>query len=138
MNEVLLQKIERLKEEIFYLRDKKEHLLKNLGTSLEAKKIVERCVYICAEITLDIADLVIVHKGFPKPSTYRDSIYKLSDYKIIPKDFARKFVYIAGLRNFLAHDYQINTVPELKRFLKTGLRDIERFIGFIERLWKKK
>jgi len=77
---------------------------------------------------------VIVQKGFPKPSTYSDSIYKLSDYKIIPKEFARKFTYIAGLRNFLAHDYQINTLPELKRFLKIGLRDIERFMGFIERL----
>jgi uncharacterized protein YutE (UPF0331/DUF86 family) len=134
MNKVLLQKVERLKEEVLYLKDNKQSLLKKLGTSIDAKKITERSVYLCAEITLDIADLIIVQRGFPKPSTYSDSIYKLGDYKIIPKEFARKFVYVAGLRNFLAHDYQINTLPELKRFLKTGLRDIEKFIGYIEKL----
>jgi uncharacterized protein YutE (UPF0331/DUF86 family) len=134
MNKVLLQKVERLKEEVLYLKDNKQSLLKKLSTSIDAKKITERSVYLCAEITLDIADLIIVQKGFPKPSTYSDSIYKLGDYKIISKEFARKFVYIAGLRNFLAHDYQINTLPELKRFLKTGLRDIERFIRYMEKL----
>jgi uncharacterized protein YutE (UPF0331/DUF86 family) len=138
MHKVLLQKVERLKEEVFYLKNNKQGLLKKLGTSIDAKKITERSVYLCAEITLDIADLIIVQKGFPKPSTYSDSIYKLGDYRIISKEFARKFVYIAGLRNFLAHDYQINTLPELKRFLKIGLRDIERFIGYIEKLWQKR
>lgn len=91
-------------------------------------------MYLCTEIALDIVDIVILQKGFPKPSTYSESIYKLGNYKIIPKKFARKFVYIAGLRNFLAHDYQISTLPELKRFLKTGLKDIERFISAIEKL----
>lgn len=138
MNEVLLQKIERLKEELLYLKDNKQNFLKKLDTSIETKKIVERSVYLCAEIALDTADLVIVHKGFPKPSTYSDSIYKLGEYKIIPREFSRKFVYIAGLRNFLAHDYQINNLPELRRFLKKGLSDIERFIKFIEKLWRKK
>jgi uncharacterized protein YutE (UPF0331/DUF86 family) len=108
MNEVLVRKIERPKEEVLYLETNRK-FLKEIGTSVDTKKIVERSVYLCSEITLDIADLVISVKGFPKPSTYSDSIYKLGDYKIIPKDFARKFVYIAGLRNFLAHDYQIDT-----------------------------
>jgi len=133
MNEVLFRKIERLKEEVLYLETNRK-FLKEIGTSIDTKKIVERSVYLCAEITLDISDLVISVKGFPKPSTYSDSIYKLGDYKIIPKDFARKFVYIAGLRNFLAHDYQIDTSADLKRFLKSGLSDIKKFICYIEKL----
>lgn len=133
MNEVLFRKIERLKEEVLYLETNKK-FLKEIGISVDTKKIVERAVYLCAEITLDIADLVITIKGFPKPSTYSDSIFKLGGYKIIPKDFARKFVYIAGLRNFLAHDYQIDTAADLKRFLKTGLNDIKKFIGYVEKL----
>ena len=134
MNEVLLQKIERLKEELIYLKSNKQNILKKLDTSIDFKKIAERSVYLCAEITLDIADLVLLQKGLPKPSTYSESIYKLGDYKIIPKEFARKFVYIAGLRNFLAHDYRINTVPTLKRFIRTGMKDIERFISSIEKI----
>ncbi|MDO8747243.1 MAG: DUF86 domain-containing protein [Thermodesulfovibrionales bacterium] len=133
MNEVLFRKIERLKEEVLYLETNRK-FLKEMGTSVDTKKIVERSVYLCAEITLDIADLVITIKGFPKPSTYSDSMYKLGDYKIIPKDFARKFVYIAGLRNFLAHGYQIDTSAHLKRFLKSGLSDVKKFICYIEKL----
>ncbi len=133
MNEVLFRKVERLKEEVLYLETNRK-FLKEIGRSVDTKKIAERSVYLCAEITLDISDLVITIKGFPKPSTYSDSIYKLGDYKIIPKDFARKFVYIAGLRNFLAHDYQIDTSADLKRFLKSGLSDIKKFICYIEKL----
>ncbi|NWF75178.1 MAG: DUF86 domain-containing protein [Nitrospirae bacterium] len=134
MNEVLFRKLERLKEEVLYLETNRTKFLKNLKISVETKKITERSVYLCTEITLDIADLVISMRGLPKPSTYSDSIYKLGDYKIIPKSFARKFVYIAGLRNFLAHDYQIDTSNELIRFLKSGLNDTKRFISFIDKL----
>lgn len=128
MNPVILNKIERLKEEVKYLTDNKKGFLNSLKASLETKKIVERSVYLCAEIALDIADLVIIKKGFPKPSTYSDSLYKLGDYGILPKEFAYKMVYLAGLRNFLAHDYQKSTIPELERFLKSGLKDIKQYI----------
>ena len=42
-----------------------------------------------------------------------------------------KFVYIAGLRNFLAHDYQIDTAADLKKFLRMGIGDIKKFISYI-------
>lgn len=134
MNEVLFNKLQRLKEEAKYLVDNKPELLRTLKSSLETKKIVERSVYLCAEIVLDIADLLIIKKEYPKPSSYSDSIYKLGDYGLIPKEFAYKFVYIAGIRNFLAHDYQKNTIPELEKFLKYGLEDIEHFVKAIEDL----
>ena len=47
-------------------------------------------------MALDIADLLIVSKDFPKPNTYRDAIHKLGEYKIVPVEFAYKFIYIAG------------------------------------------
>lgn len=134
MDRVLFQKLERLKEELFYLKNKRADLLKKLKTSIDAKKIAERSVYLCSEIVLDIADLIIIKKGYPKPSSYSDSIYKLGDYKLIPKAFAYKFVYIAGLRNFLAHDYEKTTVPELEKFLKVGIKDVEQFIKHIEKI----
>lgn len=134
MNEVLFRKIERLKEEVLYLETNKKNILKNIELSAETKKIAERSVYLCAEISLDIAEMIIAIKGLPKPSTYSDSIYKLGDFKIIPKEFARKFAYIAGLRNFLAHDYQVDTTTDLLRFLRTGITDVKKFIGFIEKL----
>jgi len=134
MKEVLFNKLQRLKEETKYLVDNKPKLFRNLKSSVETKKIVERSVYLCAEIVLDIADLIIIKKGYPKPMTYSDSIYKLGEYNLIQKEFARKFVYIAGVRNFLAHDYQKNTVPELGKFLKYGLNDLKKFMKAVEAL----
>ena len=128
MKEVLFNKLQRLREETKYLVDNKPKLVRGLDSSIETKKIVERSVYLCAEIVLDIADLLIIKKGYPKPSTYSDSIYKLGEYGLIPKEFAQKFEYIAGIRNFLAHDYQRDTVPELKKFLKYGLNDLKKFM----------
>ena len=134
MNEVLFNKLQRLKEEVKYLVDNKSKLLHTLRSSIETKKIAERSVYLCAEIILDIAELIIIKKGYPKPSTYSDSIYKLGDYDILTKDFVYKFVYIAGLRNFLAHDYQIDTIPELEKFLERSLEEVKYFINAIEKL----
>jgi uncharacterized protein YutE (UPF0331/DUF86 family) len=134
MKEVLFNKVQRLKEETKYLVDNKPKFVRTLKSSIETKKIVERSVYLCAEIALDISDLIIIKKGYPKPSSYSDSIYKLGDYGLISKKFAHRFVYIAGLRNFLAHDYQINTVTELEKFMKYGLKDVKDFIKSVEKL----
>ena len=134
MREVLFNKLQRLKEETKYLVDNKPKLLRGLDSSIEMKKIAERSVYLCSEIALDIADLLLIKKGYPKPSTYSDSIYKLGEYGLIPKEFAQKFVYIAGIRNFLAHDYQKDTIPDLKKFLKYGLNDLKKFMTSVEAL----
>jgi len=134
MNNVIISKLERLKEELKYLVDSKSKFMRTLNISIDTRKIVERSVYLCSENVLDIADLLIIKKGYPKPSTYSDSIYKLGDYGLVSKEFAYKFVYIAGLRNFLAHDYLKDTIPEMEKFLKSGLKDIENFIKEIERL----
>jgi len=134
MKEVLFNKLQRLKEETKYLVDNKPKFLRTLKSSIETKKIVERSVFLCAEIVLDMADLMLIKKEYPKPSSYSDSIFKLGEYGLIPKEFANRFVYIAGIRNFLAHDYQKNTVPELEKFLKYGLKDLSKFITAVEGL----
>jgi len=50
MNEIIYQKIQRLSEELKYIEDNRERFLNSLKTSLDTKKIVERSVYLCAEI----------------------------------------------------------------------------------------
>jgi uncharacterized protein YutE (UPF0331/DUF86 family) len=135
MREVLFNKLQRLKEETKYLVDNKPRFIRTLKSSIETKKIVERSVFLCAEIVLDMADLMLIKKGYPKPSSYSDSIFKLGEYGLIPKEFANRFVYIAGIRNFLAHDYQKNTAPELEKFLKYGLKDFNKFITVVEGLF---
>ncbi len=59
MNATLYQKIQRLKEEVKYLEDNKVRFFESIKTSTDTKKIVERSVYLCSEIALDIADLLL-------------------------------------------------------------------------------
>jgi uncharacterized protein YutE (UPF0331/DUF86 family) len=129
---IIFEKTERLKEELKYLGKNKKKFLKEIRTSIDIKKSVERSVYLCCEITLDISDLLIIRKGFSKPLTYGEIIYKLGENKIIPEDFAYRFVYIAGLRNFLSHDYVKDTTTELEKFLRIGIQDVEKFLRFIK------
>ncbi len=132
MGNVLFQKVQRLKEEVLYLKANRDRFLKGIRSSIDNRKIVERSVFLCAEMVLDIADLIIVKRGFPKPATYREAIHDLGEFKIIPEDFAYNFVYIAGLRNFLAHEYLKETIPTLEDFLNIKLADVERFLRLIE------
>jgi len=134
MAAVLRRKIERLKEELLYLETRKARFLKELRSDPEIRRLTERSVYLCAEIALDITDLAISIKGLPRPSSYSDSIRKLGEFRLIPRVFAKRFSYIAGLRNFLAHDYEVDTAPDLMRFLKTGLGDLRRFVALMEKL----
>lgn len=133
MNAILHQKIQKLKEEVKYLDGNKTRFLDTIKTSNDTKKIVERCVYLCAEMVLDAADLAIVSRNLPKPETYRDAIYKLGEHQIIPPEFAHDFVYIAGLRNYLAHDYMRDTVPTLVDFLEHKLEDIKKYVKLMEK-----
>ncbi len=87
--------------------------LKTLKTSTEIKKIVERSVYLCREIALDIGGLIIIERRLPRPSTYSDVIYKLGKYGVIAEAFVQKFVYVAGLQNFLAHRRECPATPRL-------------------------
>lgn len=132
MTDVLFQKIQRLKEELLYLKTNRDRFLQTLKSSTDTRKIVERSVFLAAEEALDIADLIIVKKGYPKPATYRDAIFKLGEYMVVPQEFAYRFTYIAGLRNFLAHDYIKDTVPTLEDFLEKKLVDIEVFLKHVE------
>lgn len=131
MEGVLFQKIQRLKGEVIYLKENKERFLKGIRTSIDTRKIVERSVFLCAEMVLDIADLTLVKRGYPKPASYREAIYNLGEFKVIPEDFAYNFTYIAGMRNFLAHEYLKDTIPTLEDFLNNKIVDVEKFLGLI-------
>lgn len=132
MQSVIFHKIQRLQEETSYILTNRDRFLSNLRVSTDIRRAVERSVFLCAEMVLDVADLVLVKKGHAKSPTYREAIYNLGKFGIIPEDFAYHFVYIAGLRNFLAHDYLKDTTATLEDFLTHKISDVERFINLVQ------
>ncbi len=134
MGPVFYQKLERLDEEVRFLEQNRERFLSDLAMSRDARRLVERAVYLCAEMALDLADLIIVTRGWPKPSTYREAIDKLGETGVLPAEFAHRFVYVAGLRNFLAHDYLKDTRPALQDFLARKLEDFRHYLDRLRSL----
>lgn len=132
MENVLFHKIQRLRGEVEYIKANRERFLGEMKLSADVRKTAERSVFLCAEMVLDIADLMIVKKGRPKPATYRDTIQKLGEYGFVPQEFAYNFMYVAGLRNFLAHDYLEDTTPTLEDFVRRKISDVEKFLALIE------
>jgi len=45
MDKILYRKLNRLKEEALYLKENKERFLKDLRTSIDTQKIVERSIF---------------------------------------------------------------------------------------------
>ncbi len=85
-------------------------------------------------MALDIADLIIVARGWPKPATYREAIDKLGEMGVLSAEFAHRFAYVAGLRNFLAHDYLKDTRPSLQEFLTGRLPDFRTYLDLVRTL----
>jgi len=131
MSSVLFSKIQKLKNEINYLKDSKDKIIKSAAISGDVRRSAERSVFLCTEILLDIIDMILTEKKIPKPDSYSDAIYKMGEYKIIPGEFAYKILYMAGLRNMLAHDYQKDTIHKIIEFLDSGIADLEKFLNFI-------
>jgi hypothetical protein len=102
--------------------DRKRLFLKGPKTWTETKKIVERPACLCAELALDIGDLITVEKKYPKPSECSDVFCKLGELGVLPRKFSQEFVHIAKLRNFLAHDYRKSTLPEFGEISETRAR----------------
>lgn len=132
VNAIFHQKLERLEEEVSYLESNRDRLLPILPSDREARRLVERSVYLCAEMVLDLADLIIIARGLTKPATYREAIRKLGEIGVLPGEFAYHFSYIAGLRNFLAHDYLKDTSPALQDFLLQKLADVRLYLRHLK------
>jgi len=60
-------------------------------------------LYLLADSSITLAELVIKHKKLRLPQTYHEAIDILGEKGIIEPEFAFSFARIAGFRNFLAH-----------------------------------
>ena len=71
-----------------------------------------------------------------KPRDYYKAILRLGEAKIIPLDFAKKLVPLAGFRNILVHDYLDINWDEVYNNLHQ-LNDLSQFIDHVK-TWMKR
>jgi uncharacterized protein YutE (UPF0331/DUF86 family) len=107
----------------------KEKIQKNI----DIRGAVERYLYLEAQAVIDLAEAVIAHNDFRKPSTMSDAFYILNEEKIIPVKLTEKLVRMVGFRNVLAHDYEDIDYDIVYKVLQEGLNDIEVFLSVISK-----
>ncbi len=133
---IVENKISSVKKYLKILERYKNISTKEIENHLEKRGAIERYLYLVAQATIDLAETVVAYKHLRKPTTMSESFYILNEEKIIPADLTEKMVKLTGFRNIMAHDYEKIDYAVVENVLKSGLKDIEKFIKIISAIFK--
>ncbi len=128
---VVENKISSVREYLKILERYKKYSKEEIVNNIDLKGAVERYLYLAAQAAIDLAEAVIAHKNFRKPSTLSESFYILNEEGVIPAELTEKMVKMTGFRNTVAHDYAKVNYDIVYDVLQNKLTDIEKFIDII-------
>jgi len=90
-------------------------------------------LYLASDGYIALAEMILKHKNIGASQSYYEAIDTLSEYNIIPKEFAYDFAKIASFRNFLAHDYEkIDTLMICEEALNK-LGQINEYLDYLQK-----
>ncbi len=89
-------------------------------------------IYLVADSSIALAEMVIKYKKIPKSESYYESIDLLGEHNIIPAEFAYDFAKIASFRNFLAHHYEKIDYQQICKQTLDKLDDIKTYLNYIK------
>jgi len=98
----------------------------DFDASQDLRDIAERNFEVAAQCCIDIAHRVISLEGARKPRDYYESIIRLAEMGVLPRELAHTLAAVAGFRNLLVHEYagidwdevyrNFQRLPELRAF----------------------
>lgn len=100
--------------------------------------LVERLLERTIGRMIDINYHIIVEEGNPPPSDYFQSFLELAKMQVLPLKFAEKIASCAGLRNRLVHEYDEVDIRKVYEGLKAAVRDVPRYLSYIDTFVQKK
>ena len=89
-------------------------------------------LYIVSDSCISLAEMMIKYKNLGLTQSYSNSIDRLGDKGILPREFAYNFVGIASFRNFLAHDYEDVDYINICEKVLDKLEDIKQYLQYIK------
>jgi uncharacterized protein YutE (UPF0331/DUF86 family) len=128
---VIENKITSAQKYLKILRGYKKYTKEEIEKDVNLKGAVERYLYLVSQTTIDLAEAVISHKNFRKPTTFAESFQILAEEKIIFPELTEKMIKLVGFRNIIAHDYEKVNYNIVYDILQNKLQDIEEFISKI-------
>lgn len=135
---LILRKLRELERYVRELRHLQGKSLKELEASLSTSWSVEHGLQLAVQVVLDVGNHILVSLEEHQIEEYKDVIKKLGERKVLPKDFARQILEMAGFRNLLVHEYAEVDVRKVYAFLQHRLGDFDEFARHIRRYLDRK
>ena len=126
--DVIESKISFIRDQLVLLEKYKKYSQEEITKEDTLRAAVERYLYLVTQAAIDLAEAVIAHKDFRRPSSYGESFDILHDEGIISPDLRDRLVKMTGFRNIIAHGYTSLKSETVYDVLQNRLVDIEDFI----------
>lgn len=103
--EIINERLKEIEENLVLLEELKSMALDKFLRDPKIFKLAERCLETSIQSILDICHHIIADNAWPRPKDNQEAIEILGRHEIIPADFAKTILPMAGLRNILVHEY---------------------------------
>jgi len=118
--------LDAIEEMLELLRPQRGKPLEDLTGDAMTMYAVEHLLQLCAQNALDIATHLLATAG-RSAKDYKESLLKLRDVGILPREFASRFAEVASFRNVLVHAYLDVDPAIVHRHLNERLDDFVEF-----------
>jgi uncharacterized protein YutE (UPF0331/DUF86 family) len=130
---VIENKIAAVKKYLKILERYKGRSPQDIERDVDLRGAVERYLYLTVQAAIDLANAVIAFGEFRKPVTMGEIFSILLEEKVIGEGLAVRLTKMVGFRNILAHDYGKIDYDVVGDIMRTGRKDIEKFLAEVSR-----
>jgi len=136
MDDKLMSQLEMLDECLNLLEQIQKKTLEEYLEDKILQGAAERYLQIAIETRLNIGNRILSlyqlkYGNIKAPKTYADVFTTLALIKVIPEDFAKKLVEMAGMRNLLVHVYWEINDELVYRTIQSELDDFRKFRAYV-------
>lgn len=103
----------------------------NFNSDYKIYGSAERFLQLAIECILDIGNHIISKLNLEKPETYQDILLILGKNAILPENFTKQIVKMAGFRNILVNGYVDIKKSLVYEYLQNNLSDFDEFMQYI-------
>jgi uncharacterized protein YutE (UPF0331/DUF86 family) len=129
--ERIYQKIGRINEYLSVIEGMKEDCRERFEVDPLYRGALLYYLYLLADSCISLAEMVIRKNNLRFPQSYQEAFDILGESGVLKPDFACAFAKIAGLRNFLDHDYEKTDMKLICDEALSKLEDVRSFVDQI-------
>lgn len=128
--EVINERLREIDENLKILEELRKTDRENFLKEPKVYKLAERCLEVSIQALLDICHYLIANNQWTKPTTNKEAIEVVARNNVIPEEFAKRILPLAGLRNILIHEY-IKIDPKRLYVQLQNLADFREFQRYV-------